>query len=76
VRISDRQFAYSVPKRALDLYGLWKFTAKTQLRLSASNMLHQDNLTQSSYIEASGKRSDTTITPTSVLFRAMLEMKL
>ena len=76
VRISDRQFAYSVPKRALDLYGLWKFTPKTQLRVSASNMLHQDNLTQSSYIEATGKRSDTTITPTSVLFRAMLEMKL
>ncbi len=76
VRISERQYAYSVPKRALDLYGLWKFTPKTQLRLSASNMLHQDNLTQSSYIEATGRRSDTTITPTSVLVRAMLEMKL
>ena len=36
VRISDRQYAYSVPKRALDVYGLWKFSPKTQLRLSAA----------------------------------------
>ncbi|WP_342120169.1 TonB-dependent receptor plug domain-containing protein [Pseudoduganella sp. OTU4001] len=76
VRISDKQYAYSVPKRALDVYGLWKFTPKTQLRLSASNTLHQDNLNQSIYVDAGGRRSDTTITPTSVLFRAMLEMKL
>lgn len=76
VRISDKQYAYSVPKRALDLYGLWKFTPKTQLRLSASNMLHQDNLSQSIYIDGANRRSDTTITPTSVLVRAMLEVKL
>ncbi|WP_051293836.1 TonB-dependent receptor plug domain-containing protein [Pseudoduganella violaceinigra] len=76
VRISDRQYAYSVPKRALDVYGLWKFSPKTQLRVSASNILHQDNVAQSSYIEATAMRSDTTITPTSTQFRAMLEMKL
>ncbi len=76
VRISDRQYAYSVPKRALDVYGLWKFSPKTQLRISASNMLHQDNLAQSSYAEANGMRSDTTVTPTYAQFRAMLEMKL
>ncbi|MYN04745.1 TonB-dependent receptor [Pseudoduganella sp. DS3] len=76
VRISDKQYAYSVPKRALDMYGLWKFTPKTQLRVSASNMLHQDNLSQSTYVEGLNRRSDTSINPTSVVFRAMLEMKL
>lgn len=76
VRISDKQYAYSVPKRALDMYGLWKFTPKTQLRVSASNMLHQDNLSQSTYVEGLNRRSDTSINPTSILFRAMLEMKL
>ena len=76
VRISKEQFAYSVPKRSLDMYGLWKFTPKTQLRVSASNALHQDNLTQSSYLEGSTLRKDTTITPTSVQLRAMLEVKL
>ena len=39
-------------------------------------MLHQDNLAQSSYAEANGMRSDTTVTPTYAQFRAMLEMKL
>ena len=76
VRISDKQFAYAVPKRALDVYGLWKFTPKTQLRVSASNVLHQDNLSRSSYLEMAGLRSDTTITPTSTQVRAMLEVKL
>jgi outer membrane receptor protein involved in Fe transport len=76
VRISQEQYAYSVPKRALDMYGLWKFTPKTQLRVSASNMLHQDNLSQSRYVTGSGYRSDTTINPTSVQLRAMLEVKL
>ena len=29
-------------KRQLDLYGLWKFTASTQLRLAANNLLADD----------------------------------
>ena len=76
VRISINQYAYSVPKRSLDLYGLWKFNPKNQLRVSLANALHQDNLTQSSYADASGRQSSTTITPTSVVVRALLEMKL
>ena len=69
------QYAYSVPKRSLDVYGLWKFNPKNQLRVSVANALHQDNLAQSSYVDASGRLSDTTITPTSVVVRALLEMK-
>lgn len=76
VRISFNQYAYSVPKRSLDLYGLWKVTRKNQLRVSLANALHQDNLAQSSYADASGRLSSTTITPTSVVLRALLEMKL
>ena len=76
VRVSDVQYAYSAPKRQLDLYGLWKFSPKTQLRLSVSNALHQDNLSQSAYAMSSGLLRDTSITPTSAQFRALLEMKL
>ena len=76
VRVSFNQYAYSVPKRSLDLYGLWKFSLKNQLRVSFANALHQNNVSQSSYVDASGRLSDTTITPTSVVLRAMLEMKL
>ena len=75
VRISLNQYAYSVPKRSLDLYGLWKFNPKHQLRVSLANALHQDNLVQSRYADASGALSDSTITPTSVVLRALLEMK-
>ena len=76
VRISENQYAYSVPKRSLDLYGLWKLSKNTQLRFSLANALHQDNVTQASYIDATGRLSDTTITPTAVTVRALLEMKL
>jgi outer membrane receptor protein involved in Fe transport len=75
VRISFNQYAYSVPKRSLDVYGLWKFNPKNQLRVSLANALHQENVSQSSYVDASGRLSDTTITPTSVVLRALLEMK-
>jgi outer membrane receptor protein involved in Fe transport len=75
VRISFKQYAYSVPKRSLDLYGLWKFNPKNQLRVSLANALHQENVAQSRYVDASGSLSDTTITPTTVVLRALLEMK-
>jgi outer membrane receptor for ferrienterochelin and colicins len=46
------------------------------LHISLANALHQDNVTQASYVDATGKMSDTTITPTAVTVRALLEMKL
>ncbi len=74
VRISVNQYAYSVPKRSLDMYALWKFAPKQQLRLSFANALHQNNITESSYVDASGTQRERTITPTSAVVRAMLEM--
>lgn len=75
VRISEKQYAYSIPKRSLDLYGLWKFTPKTQLRVAVANALHQDNYTESTFVEATGALRDGTITPTTAVVRALLEMK-
>jgi outer membrane receptor protein involved in Fe transport len=75
VRISLNQYAYSVPKRSLDVYGLWKFDPKNQLRVSVANGLHQQNIAQSSYADATGRLSDTTITPTYLVVRALMEMK-
>lgn len=75
VRISANQYAYTVPKRSLDVYGLWKFNPKNQLRVSAANALHQQNVAQSRYVDAAGRVSDTTITPTYVAVRALMEMK-
>ena len=75
VRIALNQYAYSVPKRSLDVYGLWKFNPKTQLRVSLANGLHQENVQQSAYVDSTGRLSDTTITPTYLVARALLEMK-
>jgi outer membrane receptor for ferrienterochelin and colicins len=63
-------------KRQLDLYGLWKFTANTQLRLAANNLLANDfesgrtvtnnGLAQSAFVTAR----------TYATFSIKLEMKL
>ena len=52
VRISFDQYAYTVPKRSLDVYGLWKINPKNQLRVSLANALHQDNLSQTYFVDA------------------------
>ncbi|MES2149517.1 MAG: TonB-dependent receptor [Pseudomonadota bacterium] len=76
VRISEKQYAYSVPKRSLDMYALWKFAPKDQLRISFANALHQNNIVESSYVDpVYGSQTDRTVTPTTAVIRAMLEMK-
>jgi outer membrane receptor protein involved in Fe transport len=77
VRISQNQYAYAAPKRTLDLYAVWRFSPKTQLRVALANALHQQNVSASRYVDDSGYAwSDTTCTPTASVVRAMLEMKL
>lgn len=75
VRISVAQSSYSVPKRVLDLYALWKFDAKTNVRASLGNTLHQDNISASSYVDSKGSSYQTNTTPTTTTFRVMLEHK-
>ncbi|WP_156116526.1 hypothetical protein [Massilia sp. 9096] len=59
--------------------GVWRFSPKVQLRAMLSNALHQDNVAASAYVTGNGgggdALSDTTITPTFAVARAMLEMK-
>jgi outer membrane receptor for ferrienterochelin and colicins len=77
VRISVNQYAYTAPKRSLDLYGLWKLTAKTQLRVALANALHQQNVSGSRYVdEEHGSVTETVFVPTATMVRATLEMKL
>ncbi len=76
VRVALYQYAYSTPKRALDLYALWSFSPKTQLRLSLANALHQQNVTASTWADPDGTLTDASFTPTASVLRAQLEMKL
>ncbi|MBC3919682.1 TonB-dependent receptor [Undibacterium sp. CY18W] len=75
VRISVAQSSYSVPKRVLDFYALWKFDAKTNLRVSIGNALHQDNINASTYSDSKGTIHQTNTTPTTVAARVMFEHK-
>jgi outer membrane receptor protein involved in Fe transport len=77
VRLSANQLAYESVRRELDVYGLWKFNPKVQLRLAGSNLLGQDYINESSYtVAGQGTQRSRTIFPGSPVLRATLEMKL
>jgi outer membrane receptor protein involved in Fe transport len=76
VRQSAQVFFAGSPKRELDLYALWKADAKTQLRISASNLLRQQASESHYYANADATRRRTTITPTYATLRMMLEWQL
>jgi outer membrane receptor for ferrienterochelin and colicins len=76
VRFSLNEFDYTTPKRTLDLYALARFSPKAQLRLSVANALHQPYMSALTWVDASGARSDATITPTAPVWRATLELTL
>jgi len=75
VRISVNQSSYGIPKRVVDVYALWKFDAKTNLRVALGNALHQDNISSSTYTDATGSLVRTNKTPTKVAVRVNFEYK-
>lgn len=76
VRISDKQIAYQSVRRDLDLYALWKFDPKLQLRVATSNLLAQDTISESSYTSPGvGTQTSRTLNPVHRSVRATLEMK-
>jgi outer membrane receptor protein involved in Fe transport len=76
VRLSANQVSYESVRRDLDLYAMWKFDARRQLRIAGSNLLGQDYINASSYtLEGSGTQRSRTTYPGSPTLRATLEMK-
>ena len=75
VRITQQQSAYTTPRRDLDLYALWKFNPKNQLRLAVSNLLAQDFESSTVYTDANGTIARNAISPSSPQARATMEMK-
>lgn len=51
VRLSERQTSYIETRRDLEAYVLYKFSPKLQLRVAGQNLLDQDFLSRSSYLE-------------------------
>jgi outer membrane receptor protein involved in Fe transport len=76
VRVSANQISYQSVRRDLDLYALWKFDPRLQLRLAAANLLAQDYVSESSYgMAGNGTQSTRTLTPLYRSVRATLEMR-
>lgn len=75
-RLSETERVHTSVKRNLDAYVLWKVDAKTQLRLSAANLLHQDQLAYRSYQDADGGLEQYTAVRNFPIYRLSLELKL
>jgi outer membrane receptor protein involved in Fe transport len=75
VRISTTLSSYQSVRRDLEVYGLWKFDPRNQLRVAVSNILAQDYISQSTYSDSFGSVHRTSIYPGPVVMRATMEMK-
>ena len=74
VRISQTQSSYTSVRRVLDLYALWKFTPKVQLRVTAANLLAQDAVAIASYFDPGGRLDQATTAGAYRSVRALLEV--
>jgi len=75
VRASAEQTIRLFQRRDLDAYWLYKFNPGLQLRLSANNLLGEDNYGYSRYEDENGVSRQASRTPGSVKLGANLEMK-
>lgn len=75
VRVSENQTTYVTPKRELELYALWKYTPKLNLRLTMSNLLRQDYRNESAYFDQFGTLRRADISPSSMNVRLNVELK-
>ncbi|MBV8466428.1 MAG: TonB-dependent receptor [Burkholderiales bacterium] len=74
VRTSPTLFADSARRDELSLYGLWKPKQGMQLKLSASNLLHQRWVDVAGYMDATGTLSATRIEPSHMALRIALDL--
>ncbi|GAB2866188.1 hypothetical protein GCM10027277_38780 [Pseudoduganella ginsengisoli] len=75
VRISDEQFVRQYRRRDVEAYWLYKVHAGLQVRLSASNLLGDDNDSLSRYVDRSGTSETRSWSPGSARLGANVEMK-
>ncbi len=76
VRVSAQQDVYTSPRRDLEMYALWKFDPKNQLRVGLTNILAQDYINEQAYTYEDGRGNrKTTFTPGEAQVRVTMEMK-
>ncbi|HBI70971.1 MAG TPA: outer membrane receptor protein [Massilia sp.] len=75
VRINVEQFGYQSVRRDLDMYALYKFNPQYQLRVALSNLLAQDYIGDSRYVDENGTLRRTSIYPGRTMARVTLETR-
>ena len=76
VQTTTTELVSSGVKRQLDLYGLWKYSANTQLRIAANNLLGDDYLNARTITTDGLAQSAFGTARTYATFSVKLEMKL
>ncbi len=75
-RQSETQWAYQGAKKVVDVYGLWRYSAATGVRLTVSNLTPSDYITGSSYIGHGVSETARTTTRNWQNVTLRLEMKI
>lgn len=75
VRISAEQSSFVSVRRDMEVYGLWKFDPKNQLRVALHNILQQDFINENTYTDDTDSMRRVAVFPGIVVLRATMEMK-
>ena len=73
---TEQQLSYQGIKRVADVYGLWRFTAATALRLTISNLVPRDYLTATTFANGSFQETARTTDRNWRNVQLRLEMKI
>lgn len=75
-RRTEQQWAYQGAKKVFDVYGLWKFSSATALRVTVSNLIPRDYLTGTTFIGNGISETANTHTHNWQTLQLRLEMKI
>jgi outer membrane receptor for ferrienterochelin and colicins len=77
VRISPQQVSYGSVNRQWEMFALWRFSPKLQLRLSVQDLLAQDNVTVTRFTDVTGVVTErSSVDPRYRRFSMVWELKL
>ena len=75
-RLSEQQRAFQGARRVLDVYGQWRFSSATALRVMVSNLTPRQSVSSSSYIGNGVNDTSSTTSQSSRNVQLRLEMKI
>ena len=72
-RLSVRTAAWAGVQREVGMFALWRVDSRSQWRMSAANLLGQNHLSRTSFVDQQGSLQALTTTPTSATLRLGFE---